>query len=164
MVGSVLQVSLSRGGVPKTAIPEGDVGALGIRGDVQKNTKYHGGPRQALLWITAEGLERLQAEGFPLYPGALGENITTHGVDRYSIRPGQLWRMGEVEIEITKLRTPCQTLNPYGPGIQKAVFDERAKAGDLSSDKWGLAGFYASVRKAGRIRTGDPVVLLSDTA
>ena len=34
---------------------------LGIAGDVQKNRKYHGGPNQALLLVTAEGLDELKA-------------------------------------------------------------------------------------------------------
>jgi MOSC domain-containing protein YiiM len=164
MGGRIQQVSISRGGVPKHPVLEGEVGPVGILGDIQKNTKYHGGPRQALLWITAEGLDELKAAGFPVYAGAMGENVTTEGIDRRTVRLGQRWRMGEIEVEVTKMREPCRTLDPYGTGIQKAVYDNEVKGGNAVSEKWGLAGFYLSIVKLGTIRPGDPVTLLTDVA
>jgi MOSC domain-containing protein YiiM len=164
MPGQIQQISVSKGGVPKVPVLGGEVGPVGILGDIQKNTKYHGGPRQALLWITAEGLDELKAAGFPVYPGALGENVTTTGVDRRTVRLGQQWRMGEVIVEVTKMREPCKTLDPYGAGIQKAVYDAQVKAGDHTSPRWGLAGFYLAIVKLGSLAPGDPVALLSDVA
>jgi len=164
MAGQILQLSASKGGVPKYPVLAAEVGPVGILGDIQQNTKYHGGPRQALLWITSEGLEELAAAGFPVYPGALGENVTTTGVDRLSVRLGQQWRMGEVIVEVTKMREPCFKLDPFGPGIQKAVYDAEVKRGDHSSPRWGLAGFYLSIVKPGSFAPGDPVALLTDLA
>lgn len=160
MTGTVLQVSISRGGVPKRAIPEGDVTPLGIAGDAFDHPQIHGGPRQAVLLITAEAIAELTALGYPLHPGALGENITTLGVDRAQWRAGQRWRVGQAIVELTKVRAPCDTLSVYGAGIQKAVYDAQVKAGDPSSPRWALAGFYASVVQPGIVRQGDPVVLL----
>ena len=159
---TVLQLAISRGGVPKLPILEAHVTPLGIAGDVQKNRKYHGGPNQALLLITAEGLEELKAAGFPVYPGALGENVTTVGLDRRDLRLGQRYRLGDVEIELTKMREPCRTLHPYGLSIGKAVYDADVKAGRPISPRWGLAGFYVKVLRTGVIRPGDPITLLSD--
>lgn len=159
---TVLQLAISRGGVPKLPILEAHVTPLGIAGDVQKNRKYHGGPNQALLLLTAEGLEELKAAGFPVYPGALGENVTTVGLDRGALRLGQRYRLGEVEIELTKMREPCRALHPYGPAIGKAVYDADVKAGRPRSPRWGLAGFYVKILRTGVIRPGDPIVLLSD--
>ena len=159
---TVLQLAISRGGVPKLPILEAHVTPLGIAGDVQKNRKYHGGPNQALLLITAEGLEELKAAGFPVYPGALGENVTTAGLDRRMLRLGQRYRLGEVEIELTKMREPCRTLHPYGLTIGKAVYDPDVKAGRPISPRWGLAGFYVKIIRTGVIRPGDLVTLLSD--
>ncbi len=159
---TVLQLAVSRGGVPKVPILEAHVTPLGIAGDVQKNRKYHGGPNQALLLITAEGLEELKAAGFPVYPGALGENVTTTGLDRRTLRLGQRYRLGEVEIELTKMREPCRTLHPYGLTLGKAVYDPDVKAGRPISPRWGLAGFYVKIIRTGVIRPGDLVTLLSD--
>jgi len=159
--GSVLQINVSRGGVPKRAVTEAVVTELGIQGDEQAHPEFHGGPRQALLFVAAEGIEELKQEGFDLFPGALGENITTTGLDRRTWRIGQRWRVGpEVVVEFTKVRVPCKALNRYGAGrIQKAVYDEVIHAGDPSSPHWGLSGFYARVVEAGTIRTGDAISL-----
>ena len=160
--GSVLQVSISRGGVPKLAIPEGEIGPLGLAGDRYNHPEIHGGPRQAVLVISSEAIDELKALGFPLYPGALGENITTLGIDRARWRAGQRWRVGTAIVEFTKLRAPCETLSIYGPGIQKAVYDAQVKAGDTSSPRWAIGGFYASVVQPGTVHPGDPVLLLDE--
>ena len=158
------QVNVSRGGLPKRAIPEGEVTELGITGDVQAHPQVHGGLRQALLLITQEGIDELIALGFPLFPGALGENITTRGLDRRGMRLGQRYRVGDIIIELTKLRAPCDQLTPYGFGIQRAVYDPLVKAGDPASPRWGLGGFYARVLQTGTIRPGDPIALLEESA
>jgi len=161
---SVLQINVSLGGVPKRPIPAGIVTPVGIAGDKQAHPLIHGGPRQAILIITSEGIDELKEQGFPLYHGALGENLTTLGLNRRSLRIGQRYRIGEILVEITKVRAPCDTLNPYGPGIQKAVYDEEVKAGNPASPRWGLSGFYASILRAGTIHPGDPVQLVDETA
>jgi MOSC domain-containing protein YiiM len=161
---SVIQINVSPGGLPKRPILAGIVNPLGIAGDGHSNPQVHGGPRQAILIITSEGVDELKELGFPLYPGAMGENLTTIGLNRRSVRVGQRYRIGDVLLEITKLRAPCNNLNPYGPGIQRAVYDQEVKAGNPESQRWGLGGFYASVLRTGTIHPGDPIQLLDDTA
>lgn len=159
--GSVLQISISRGGVPKYAVPEGDVTPLGIAGDAHAHPQIHGGPRQAILLLSSETIEELKILGYPVYPGALGENITTLGIDRREWRAGQRWRIGpEVIVELTKVRGPCDQLSVYGPGIQNAIYNAKVKAGDPSSTAWAMSGFYASVIRPGIIRPGDSISLL----
>jgi MOSC domain-containing protein YiiM len=160
VTGSILQINVSPGGVPKRAIGEVTVTAAGIVGDSWAHPDIHGGPRQALLLIGAESIEELIALGFPLFFGALGENLTTRGLDRRQMRFGQRYRIGDVLIELTKMRGPCSTLDVYGPGIQRAVYDAQVKAGDASSPRWGLAGFYAAVLQGGVIRPGDRIALV----
>jgi MOSC domain-containing protein YiiM len=164
VIGSLLQINISPGGIPKRPIPEAIVTSEGIRGDGWAHPDIHGGPNQALLMITSEGIEELIAQGFPLFPGALGENLTTLGIDRRHLRTGQRYRVGEVFLELTKRRAPCATLNVYGAGIQHAIFDVQVKDGDPTSPRWGLSGFYASVLKGGAIRPGDPIALVDQLA
>jgi len=159
MTGRILQVNISPGGIPKRPIAEALVTAAGIRGDSWAHPQIHGGPNQALLLITSEGIAELAAQGFPLYPGALGENLTTSGLDRRQMRIGQRYRAGEVFLELTKLRAPCSTLDVFGPGIQRAMYDAQVKAGDPSTPRWGLSGFYARVLQPGVIRTHDIITL-----
>jgi MOSC domain-containing protein YiiM len=160
---SVLQINVSPGGIPKRPIPVGVVTSLGITGDSHAHPQVHGGPRQAVLLITSEGLDELKELGFPLYYGALGENLTIRGLNRRSVRIGQRYRIGDTLIEITKVRAPCETLNVY-PGVQKAIYDQEVKAGNPASPLWGLSGFYASVLQAGTIHPGEPIQLVDETA
>ncbi len=160
MPATILQVNVSPGGIPKRPIPEGHVTPLGIQGDDHAHPNLHGGPRKAVLLITTEGLDELKQSGFPLFHGALGENLTTRGLDRRTVRIGQRYRIGSAILEIVKIRAPCDTLSPYGPGIQKAIYDGEVKAGNFASPRWGLSGFYASVVETGVIRPGDSIHLL----
>lgn len=160
MTGSIVQISISPGGIPKRAIAEGVVTPIGIRGDSWAHPEIHGGPNQALLLITSEGIEELVAQGYPLFSGALGENLTIHGLDRREMRLGQRYRAGEVLLELTKMRSPCITLDVYGPSIKQAIYDARVKAGDPSSPRWGSAGFYARVLRGGSLRSNDIISLV----
>lgn len=158
MTGTIVQISVSAGGVPNRAIDEGTLTTSGIAGDGWRYA-WHGGPRRAILLMTSEGIDELAAQGFPVYHGALGENVTTRGLDRRRLRIGQRLRAGEAIIELTQVRLPCDTLSVYGSGIQAAMYDARALAGDSSTPVWGLSGFYASVVAPGILRPGDPIVL-----
>ena len=160
MTGTVLQVNVSQGGIPKRAIPSGELTPAGITGDAWRY-RFHGGPKQAVLLITLEGIEELVAQGFPLSPGALGENLTTRGLDRRALRFGQRLQVGDAIIELTKMRQPCATLNVFGPGIQAAMYDARVAKGDPESPLWGLSGFYASVVTPGTVRPGDAVYVVA---
>ena len=159
-MSSIVQINISPGGLPKRPIAEGFVTAECIRGDSWRNPQVHGGPNQALLLITSEGIAELVAQGYPLYYGALGENLTTAGLDRRQMRIGQRYRAGEVMLELTKLRAPCSNLDVYGPGIKQAIYDAQVKAGDPGSPRWGLGGFYAKVVRPGVIRPHDIITLV----
>ena len=166
VTGSIVQINISRGGVPKLPIPEAKVHSLGVEGDHQAHPQVHGGPRQAVLLICAEVIDQLRDQGFPLFYGALGENITTRGLDHREFRIGQQFRIGpEVWIEITKVRAPCNQLDVYGAGtIQKTIYDKQVKAGDPTSPHWAMSGVYASVVRPGSIRPGDTITLIGEVA
>jgi len=156
--GIVVQVNVSRGGLPKLAIPSGELMENGIAGDHWRY-RFHGGRRKAVLLVTIEGIDELVSQGFPLFAGALGENLTTRGLPRRDLRLRQRLSVGDAEIELTSIRTPCSTLDVYGPGIQAAMYDARVQAGDPDSPRWGLSGFYASVVRPGQARAGDLITL-----
>jgi MOSC domain-containing protein YiiM len=156
VTGTVVQVNVSRGGIPKFAIPSAELTEIGIVGDGWR-FPFHGGRRKAILVVTLEGIEELISHGFALYPGALGENVTTRGLDRRELRLGQRFRIGDAAIELTQPRLPCATLDVYGSGIQAAIYDGRVQTSDPESPRWGLSGFYASVIQPGIVRVGDAV-------
>ena len=163
MTGTVLQVNVSPGGIPKVPVEQALVTGSGVEGDSHAHPQYHGGPKQVVLMLASEVLTELTGEGFALLPGSLGENVTTKGLDPRAWRAGQRWRIGDqLVIELTKLREPCKTLSRYGRGIQKMVYDARAASGDVTSPHWAMGGFYAAVIVPGVIRKGDTVTLLAN--
>lgn len=162
--GIVVQINTSFGGVPKYPIPECILTPLGLEGDHHAHPQLHGGPRQAVLVISAEAIEELHFKGYPVFPGALGENLTTRGLDRRQLRIGMQIRAGEALLEITKVRTPCGTLNIYGPAIRQEVYDKQVRAGDPRSVRWGMSGFYCAVLEPGRVRFNDIIAVVATVA
>jgi MOSC domain-containing protein YiiM len=153
----IFQISISNGGVPKRAIPEAALGELGLRGDVQRHPKFHGGPERALCLFSLEKILALQREGHPIFPGAVGENLTLSGVDWELLLPGRRLCLGdEVLVEITSFTTPCNHIAPY--------FKNEDKDRILQKKHPGWSRVYARVLATGALRTGDRVVLLPEEA
>jgi MOSC domain-containing protein YiiM len=160
MRGLVLQINLSLGGLPKRPVAEAMLTPLGFEGDAVAHPGVHGGPAKALLLGTAEATDDLIARGFPLFYGALGENLTTRGLDRRELRSGMRFRVGQAVIELSKFRTPCDALGVYGPELRRLIPEK----GALPSDPgWAMGGFYASVVRPGWVRAGD-IICLVDAA
>jgi MOSC domain-containing protein YiiM len=162
--GTILQVSISKGGLPKRAIEEGFITPLGIEGDVQAHPQFHGGPNQAILIIASEVLDELTARGYPLFYGAMGENLTTRGLNIRDIRVGDQIRAGGALLEITKPRGPCTALDVYGETLKSEVYDSKVKARDHTSPRWGWSGFYAGVVERGPVRPGDAILVVAKLA
>lgn len=160
MDGTLVQINVSRGGLPKRSVAWAEVNRLGLAGDEHAHPGIHGGPEKAVLLICAEVVDELAAEGFPVYYGALGENLTIRGIDRMELRAGMRLRVGQVVLELTKVRTPCRQLDVYGADIQARIHDRRVKAGDVESPVWAKSGFYAAVVETGRVEVGDIIALL----
>lgn len=138
---------------------------VSIERDRCRNTRVHGGPQQAVLIASAEVIDDLAARGFPVYYGAIGENLTVSGLDPHMWRSGQRYSVGmEALVELTKRRTPCLNLDVYGSEIKTAIFDAQCKAGDHTSPLWGHSGFYARVIRPGLVQAGDLIVLESEVA
>lgn len=161
-MAEIVQVSRSRGGVPKRGVPQAMITTLGLEGDAWAHPNIHGGPTQRILVIAAEVVDELAARNFPVFYGALGENLTVRGVALESLRAGQTWRAGDAILELTKVRVPCATLDVYGPGIQREIYDAAVKRGDTTSPLWARSGFYASVRRPGMVSPGAPFELISE--
>ena len=164
MLGSIVQVSVSLGGLPKHAVSGGLITPLGIEGDFHAHTAIHGGPRKAILIVASEVIDDLIARGYPLFPGALGENLTTRGIAIRDIRIGDRLRAGGATLEITEPRGPCTGLDIYGESLKEEISDQRVRALDHTSPRWGMSGFYASVVEPGRVRPDDIIAVVAKLA
>jgi MOSC domain-containing protein YiiM len=164
MQGTIVQVNISPGGLPKRAIAEGSITPLGIEGDLHAHPAIHGGPNKAILIIAAEVVDALVERGYPLFYGAMGENLTTRGIEIRDLRVGDQLRAGGATLEITQPRGPCSALDIYGGTLKLDVSDKKVKERDPASPRWGMSGFYASVVVPGPVQAGDTIALLSKLA
>lgn len=94
-------------GLPKPAIGFGEVWRRGLRDDVQRETKHHGRPSQALCLWSGEVVDALLAEGHPIAPGAAGENLSIRGIDWAKVRPGSIATTGSLRFELSGWALPC---------------------------------------------------------
>src|SRR2546422_10691753 len=112
MDGRVLQVNVSPGGVPKLPVERAWVGELGLDGDRHQHDTVHGGPHRAIALLGIEAIERVQADGHPIEPGSVGENLTTTGIELASLAPGtRLAIGGRLLLEISAPANPCDLLS-----------------------------------------------------
>jgi MOSC domain-containing protein YiiM len=152
--GRIFQLSCSDGGVPKLAVREAVLTQTGLEGDRQRDTRFHGGPERALCLFPLELILELQAEGHPVFPGSVGENVTVIGVEWRSLKPGARLLFGdEVVIEITGYATPCRKIiDSFLDGEFKRI-SQKVRPGE--------ARLYARVIRTGRLAVGQPVRLLN---
>ena len=152
MPGRIFQLNTSPGGVPKLAIREAEVTELGLSGDDHKFPDIHGGPERAVCLFSLERILELQAEGHPIFPGAVGENVTISGVDWNDVRPGQRLQLGdEVLLEITGYTSPCNSIPESFADGQYQRISQKVHPG--------YSRVYARVLRTGRIKIGQTVQL-----
>ena len=150
--GTVAQLNVSGGGVPKASVPAVEVGPRGIMGDVQRTRLHHGRAWQALCLWSSEVIARLQTEGHPIAAGCAGENITVSGLDWRDVRTGVRLRIGEVLCETSLYALPCASNAPW--------FLDRRFVRMHHDTEDGVSRIYASVLEPGRIATGDTVTIV----
>jgi MOSC domain-containing protein YiiM len=153
--GRIFQINASDGGVPKRPLRQAEIRELGLISDKQNNTKVHGGPERAVCLYSLERILALQAEGHPIFPGSVGENITITGLDWTAVVPGARLRLGEVVVEITSYTTPCQEITDSFADLNSQRI--------LQKKYPGWSRVYSRVLQPGTCQIGDPVTLeLSD--
>jgi MOSC domain-containing protein YiiM len=97
----------------------------------------------------------LRGRGFDVWPGALGENVTTRGLDLLALPHGARLALGRAAIiEVTGLRNPCSQLDRFAPGLMQAVLG-RAPDGSLLRK----AGIMAIVLQGGEVFAGDAIAV-----
>lgn len=118
----------------------------GLEGDTQVDKRYHGGPEQALLAYSADNylLWRQEINLPGLWYGGFGENLTVNGQDETTVCIGDIYRIGEVLVQVSQPRGPCNTIARrwQKPELLKLVRDS------------GRTGWYLRVLRPGPVEVG----------
>ncbi len=136
---------------------------LGVAGDahsgrtVKHRSRVARDPSQPNLrqvhLLHSELLSELQAKGFVIGAGQIGENILTDGVDLLGLSTGTRLHLGaEAVVELTGLRNPCVQLDRFRKGLMAAVLDYDADGGLVRK-----AGVMGIVLTGGDVRAGDQI-------
>jgi MOSC domain-containing protein YiiM len=139
------------------------VAGLGVQGDahagttVQHRSRVRRDPTQPNLrqvhLIHAELFAELMARGFAVWPGELGENITTRGLDLLALPKGTRLLLGQqAVVELTGLRNPCVQIDRFQSGLMDAVLDRDAAGGLVRK-----AGVMAVVVAGGTVQPEDRI-------
>jgi MOSC domain-containing protein YiiM len=103
--------------------------------------------------IHAELHDELNASGFVVAPGQMGENITTRGVDLLTLPAGTRLHLGAIAIvDLTGLRNPCKQLNGIQDGLMNATLEKKPDGTLIRK-----SGVMAIVTAGGEVRTGDGI-------
>ncbi len=136
---------------------------LGVEGDshagvtVQHRSRVASDPSQPNLrqvhLLHVELLQELEAQGFTLEHGRVGENVTTQGIDLLGLPTGTLLRLGSsARVRVTGLRNPCSQLDEIQPGLMAATLDADAEGHLIRK-----AGIMGIVVSDGDVRPGDGI-------
>ncbi|WP_434363011.1 MOSC domain-containing protein [Parasalinivibrio latis] len=95
----------------------------------------------------------LNAKGFEVEPGSLGENITTSGIDLLGLPRDTVIRFSSgAEVLITGLRNPCPQIEGYQTGLLSEVLGR-----DNSGKVVRKAGIMGVVKAGGWVSAGDSI-------
>lgn len=117
-------------------------------GDNICDTKYHGGPDQAVYAYADEDARWWAGElGREVAAGAFGENLTTVGLDLTNAVIGSRWAVGTTVLELSCPRIPCSVFQAFWD-VPRLV-------------KWftevGRPGTYLRIHTPGDIGAGDEI-------
>ena len=100
-----------------------------------------------------ELFDALRAKGFDVMPGAMGENITTHGIDLLALPEGTELHVGdEAIIKLTGLRNPCAQIDNFKRGLMSAVLDKTSDGKLIRK-----SGVMGVVLSGGGVRAGQAI-------
>jgi len=106
--------------------------------------------------IHSELFAQMAARGHAVTPGALGENVTTAGVDLLGLSRGTRLALGDdAVVEVTGLRNPCNQINGLSPGLMKELIHV-----DDAGETVRLTGVMSIVVTGGVVRPGDGIRIL----
>jgi MOSC domain-containing protein YiiM len=127
---------------------------LGLEGDEQADHRFHGGSDKAVLHYAADNYDVWRSEDPEFQElfvrGAFGENFVSHGLDETNVCLGDVFRIGDAEVEVSQPRQPCFKLNLR---FHQADMSRRVQT-------TGRTGWYYRVLSEGEVAAGDAIALV----
>mgnify|MGYP003589257800 CR=1 FL=1 len=75
---------------------------LGIEGDAHAGFKH----RQVSL-LAMESIRKMQAKGLDVHPGDFAENVTTEGLELFTLPVGTRLKAGDILMEVSQIGKEC---------------------------------------------------------
>ncbi|GMO50767.1 MAG: MOSC domain-containing protein [Treponemataceae bacterium] len=103
--------------------------------------------RRQISLLAQESIDKMSAMGVPdLTPGKFAENITTRGIELYSLPVGTRLMLGECEVEVTQIGKECHRHCEIFKEVGKCVMPSE--------------GVFVKVITEGTVAPGDSVSVL----
>ncbi|WP_299834789.1 MOSC domain-containing protein [uncultured Tenacibaculum sp.] len=118
-----------------------------VKGDAICNREKHGGIDQAVYAFSEKHYDYFKK----MYPnldwelGMFGENLTLSDLEESEIHVGDMYKVGETLLEVTKPRQPCMKL-----GVR---FNDMSVVKEFWNTT--MSGVYFKVLQTGFVKTGD---------
>ncbi|MCG2768370.1 MAG: MOSC domain-containing protein [Chloroflexota bacterium] len=142
--GEIVAVCTSnRKGIPKRPIARGTLKVnWGLDGDAHAGN-WH---RQVSL-LAIESINKMREKGLNVHPGSFAENITTKGIELYTLPVGTSMRLGTALVRVTQIGKECHT--------KCAIYQQ---AGDCVMPREGI---FVEILEPGTVAAGDAVEILA---
>lgn len=126
-----------------------EIGVAGVVGDNVADPDNHSGSFKAVYLYDADDYQFWQKRlGLSeLRFGRFGENLTTNGIDSRTVKVGDVFRFGTVEIQAVGPRIPCFKLD-----VQFARKDLLQEFVEVNRP-----GFYGKILTPGGVKAGDRI-------
>lgn len=126
---------------------------LGFQGDGVADHRFHGGGDKAVCVYCVNHYPFWEKElKQELSFGAFGENLSVSALTETEVRIGDVFSIGEAEVQCTQPRQPCHKLNK--------VFGFQGMACRVQTT--GFSGYYLRVLKPGWVETGDEIIRVQE--
>ncbi len=145
MTGKVISINISeKKGVVKYPVDEAFFKINhGIIGDAHADN-WH---RQVSM-LGIESFERMEiSEGIDLPVGSFAENLTTQGIELFTLPIGTMFKIGETIQELTQIGKKCHTGCAISQLVGKCVMPKE--------------GIFTKVIKEGIIKPGDAIEIIT---
>lgn len=143
-MAKVVAINISEAkGVPKKTVETGElIAEHGLKGDA-----HAGNWHRQVSFLGIESIEKMQALGVKgLCTGKFAENITTEGIELYSLPLGTRLTIGDSLLEVTQIGKECHK--------KCAIYHQ---VGDCVMPKEGI---FARVLKGGAVKAGDSIEIV----